>query len=208
MSVKAVFDAVRGRETPPELAEALIEFATRMSARRSGAPVVFTDRTGKSPIDTALDETAIRRLNASKELGQHSETVERVTGRLFEANVEADEAHVRTPTGESVKVQFASGLEPEIKRLLGDRASLVGEVEYDPCTHRVREIRASSVDSGVQLEFEGVDFWRDPSLAELATAVGATAVGNPSDLHIDATDAEWDDRTLCPCRSKLVRAGS
>lgn len=193
VSLRAVFDAARGDAAPPDLADALIAFAMRMSSRRSGAPVVLIERTGPRDIEIPLDERAIDRLRTASLPGGSNSSVERVVGRLFEANVEANEAHVRTPAGESVRVQFEAELEPEIKRLLGDRASLVGEVEYDARTHRVREIKARSVDAGEQLEFDGVDFWRDPSLTELSTAVAAAALVDPDELHIDASHAEWDD---------------
>ena len=55
------------------------------------------------------------------------------------------------------------------------------------------EIRAREINSGVQLEFKGVDFWHDPDLGELAASVGARPVDDPDDLHFHATDAEWDE---------------
>jgi hypothetical protein len=193
-SLDAVFEIAEGHGGHPELAAALIAFATRMSARRSGEPVVVVDRRAEIEVVRPIDAEVLGRLQAlAGESTPTSPLVERVTGRLYEANVDSDEAHLRTPTGDTVKVEFDANLESEIKRLLGDRASFVGEVDYGPRMQRVREIRARGIDSGVQLDFEGVDFWRDPDLTELAVSVGAGPVENPSELQFDATDAEWDE---------------
>jgi len=191
-SLQVVFATARGEPSSPDLTSSLIEFATRMSGRRSGAALVFEDRTGPRPLRVALDEEAITRLSTAQGREARSQR-DRVSGRLFEANVETDEAHVRMPTGESVRVSFDDELEPEIKRLLGDRAPLVGDVEYDRRTSRIREIHARTIDSGEQLEFDGVDFWRDQTLQQLAADVDAHALSDPDRLHVDASDAEWDE---------------
>ncbi|HVL53643.1 MAG TPA: hypothetical protein VM344_05230, partial [Vitreimonas sp.] len=193
-SLGAVFETVGGGGSDPDLADALIGFSERMRARRGGEPVTFIDRRGATEIITPLDDEVLARLNVLK--GDSTQTppvVDRVTGRLYQANVESDEAHVRTPSGDMVKVEFDEALEPEIKRLLGDPASIVGEIEVDARTKRVREIRARSVDSGYQLTFEDTDFWHDPDLAQLAERVDARPVDNPDALHIEASDDEWDE---------------
>lgn len=193
-SLRAVFATVEGQSRDPELANALIVFAERMSARRGGQAVTFIDRRGAHEVTTPIDHDALNRLRTIRDEAQTARaSVNRVTGRLYEANVESDEAHVRTASGDTVKVEYDPAIEPEIKRLLGDRTSLIGEVELDPRTNRVREIRARTVDSGIQMEFEGVDFWQDPDLGELAKAVGAGPVSDPSHLHIEASDDEWDE---------------
>lgn len=192
--LNAVFETVDGTRMHPELAPALRQFARRMAARRPGASVVFLDRRHGRERESPLDEATLERLDIP---GVHVTRVGRdqVTGRIFEANVESDEAHIRMPTGESVKVTFDSDFEPEVKRLLGDRASLRGEVEYDASTRRVREIRVMEILAGdqISMDFEGIDFWRDPSLSELAEQAGARPVADPDELHFaDASDGEWE----------------
>jgi hypothetical protein len=194
LSLDAVFDTVEGKEPRRELAAPLIEFARRMAARRPGQPVVFIDRRTASEVVAELDGLRLKRLE-TLEAGAATETrqVRGVSGRIFEANVDTDEARLRTLTGEAVKVQYEPALEGEIKRLLGDRASVRGDVTYDPATNRVRAIHATEMLAGDQLEFEGVDFWHEPSLSELADNVTAQPVTDPDDLHFEATDAEWDE---------------
>jgi hypothetical protein len=194
LSLRTLFDTAEGHGHRADLAAAIAQFGTRMSARRRGAPVEFIDRRGGLEQVVPIDEGAIDRLLViSTGASVAGRDRERVTGRLYEANVDKDEAHLRMPTGESVRVDYAPELEADIKRLLGDPAALSGEVEYDPRTNRVRQIRATTVDSGVQLEFEGVNFWKDRSLGELAESVGASPVTDPDDMHIAASDAEWDE---------------
>lgn len=190
----ALFDAVHGWNHDPDVASALVDFAERMTVRRPNAPVTFVDRRGEHEVEQPIDDRVLGRLRATRVVASSDDKrVERVVGRLYEANVESDEAHVRTSRGDVVKVTYDESLEPEIKRLLGDRAALVGEVEYDPRTNRVRQVRVQRVDAGVQLQFEGVDFWTDPDLADLAAAVAAKPVSDPDDLHVEADDAEWDE---------------
>ncbi len=194
LALIAVFETVEGREGRPEVASALVEFAQRMATRRPDQPLVFIDRRSSAETTTALDDTTLRRLES---LGTRAASeplrAQGVVGRLFEANVDKDEARLRTPTGETVKVEYEPELERDIKRLLGDRASLQGEVTYDAATQRVRSIHATEVLAGDQLGFEGVDFWQDPSLVELAESVGAGPVSDPDDLHFEASEAEWDE---------------
>ena len=117
-----------------------------------------------------------------------------VTGRLFELNLEARSAQVRTPSGERVDVQFGPEHEDDIRRLLGNRAALKGEITYDPKTNRAKAVRIHEIVTGDQLglDFGGVDFWNDRPVSELISEAGAIAVENPSDLEVSGvSEEEW-----------------
>src|SRR3989304_5050800 len=86
-----------------------------------------------------------------------------VTGRLLEANLEARSAQVRTPSGDRVAVRFGAEHEADIRRLLGDRAALLGDLTNDPRSRRAQAVRVTQIISGEQmgLDLEGVDTWGD-----------------------------------------------
>jgi hypothetical protein len=116
-----------------------------------------------------------------------------ITGRIFEADLEEDTAKVRTAAGEKVEVSFPPELQDEVRRSLGSRAELRGELVYDPKTNKAKSLRAHEIVRGDQLAFGGVDFWNPKSLDELVAEQRTGPITDPSVLSIDgATDDEWE----------------
>jgi hypothetical protein len=116
-----------------------------------------------------------------------------VTGRLYEADLEAFTARVRTPAGERVDIGFGPDLEPDVKRLLGDRASLRGELVFDGSTNKAKALQIREILAGDQLEFGAGDFWSPKSLAELSAEQGTGPIADPGVLAMDeVSDVEWE----------------
>lgn len=178
-----------------DLARALVEFTDRFVGRDAGAVLRLRDQRPNREREVVVDTE--RRLEIAKYLGAASATrtaTDNVTGRIFEANVEANSAQVRTSTGERVDVEFDAEHATEIKQLLGDRAALRGEITFDPRTQRAKTVHVREILAGDQLglDFDGVDFWTDRPVAELVAEAGAKPVEDPADLEVRGiTAGEW-----------------
>lgn len=135
----------------PDVAGAIADWAedcgvgVRYTALRlepvNGAPIE------RIRVDTAVVER-LRLLAARLEPDTREDTV---TGIVYEADFERNRAHVRTATGDNVVVDFGPELRDDIQRALRSRASLVGEVDYEPITSRVKAIHLREVRSPEQL---------------------------------------------------------
>jgi hypothetical protein len=172
-----------------------VEFTERHIAKYEGAVLRLEDRRNDHRREVVVD--AARRAEIRKKIevvAVPSMSTKEVTGRLFEANLETNSAQVRTPTGEKVDVQYSPEYEGEIRRLLGNRAALRGEITYDPRTHRAKAVRVREILTGDQLglDFGGMDFWTDRPVSELIAEAGAKPVENPADLELSGvSDDEW-----------------
>lgn len=197
MGISLVLDVADGKGLGehPTLARSVGAFYDRVRSRRPDAIIKLEDRRNGHRRVAVLDERTRSLIEETlptvAEVHQPSE----VTGRLYEANVESRTAQVRSPTGERIDVQFEREHEADVRRLLGNRAELRGDVSYDPATNRARRIRVTEVPKPRQLdlEFEGVDFWVDPTIPALVTDAGAVPTADPSSLELrEAADADWD----------------
>jgi hypothetical protein len=180
----------------PDLARALTEFYDRFAGRRPGAALRLEesrpDREREVVVDAASRDVLRKAADTATVAAMSTRDV---TGRLFEANLEAHSAQVRTPTGEKVDVQFGPEHEPDIRRLLGNRAALRGDITYDPKTSRAKAVRIREILTGDQLglDFAGVDFWTDRAVSELIAEAGVKAVEDPADLELPGvSDEEWE----------------
>ena len=194
-AIGLILDVASGDlEGHADLAKALLDFTERHVSRDGDAVLTFEDvRPGRQRL---VSVDAARRTQLARQIDEAAAVAapQDVTGRLFEANLEARSGQVRTPSGERVAIEYEMEHESAIKDLLGERAALRGEIIYDPKTQRARAVRITQIDSGVQLglEFEDVDFWVDRPAGELAVEAGARPVDDPADLEIDdVTDEEW-----------------
>lgn len=95
-----------------------------------------------------------------------------VTGIVYEADFERNRAHVRTATGDNVVVDFGPELRDDIQRALRHRASLVGEVDYDPVTTRIKAIHLREIRQPEQLTLRiGPEEFRHNATVEELRAV-------------------------------------
>lgn len=178
-----------------DLARALVEFTERFVGRHAGAVLRLQDNRPDHAREVVVDTH--RRLEIAKYVGvvgAMKTATEDVTGRIFEANVETNSAQVRTTAGERVDVEFEVEHATEIKRLLGDRAALRGEITFDPRTQRAKTVHVREILAGAQLgfDFDGVDFWVDRPIAELMAETGAEPVEDPADLELPGVTAgQW-----------------
>ncbi len=186
--------AAGSNEQHPALADALVEFVGRFAGRHEGSRLLIEDRRPKRQRRVVLEAPPIGGAEEGPALAGDSNLAAEVTGRFFEANLEARSANVRTPSGDKVAVTFGPEHDSDIQRLFGDRAALRGDVRYDPRTNRIRSVRIREIMAGDQLslEFSGTDFWSDRAATELAVDVGAQAVADPSDLELSGvSEEEW-----------------
>ena len=196
-AIGLVIDVAAGEsDQHPDLARAFSEFVGRFVGRRQGASLRIEDRRDGRQREVVVDVDRSKALRATVDLAAAAaaRSTKDVTGRLFELNLEARSAQVRTPSGERVDVQFGPEHEDDIRRLLGNRAALKGEITYDPKTNRAKAVRIHEIVTGDQLglDFGGVDFWTDRPISELISEAGAIAVENPSDLEVSGvSEEEW-----------------
>lgn len=195
-AIALVLDVAGGREgAHPDLAKALIEFSDRCIGRRPSASLTFEDRRPARERQVVVDHARLSALRASVAARPSTTQPKEVTGRLFEANLETHSAQVRTPAGEKVDVRFGPEHDEDVRRLLGNRAALRGDITYDPKSSNVKSVRIREIVTGDQmgLNFEGVDFWVDRPLSALIEETGAVAVDDPNDLEVrGASRKQWD----------------
>jgi hypothetical protein len=192
--IDLVIDLAEGRSRQdPELARAFSSFVERHVGRRPGASLRFEDRRPghrrEAVVDARLSEVLLQDVSPGAPAERD------VTGRLFEANLETHSAQVRTPSGDRLDVQFEPDLDQDIRRLLGNRAALRGEIAYEAHTRRARAVHIREIITGDQLPLglEGVDFWTERPVSDLIAEAGAGPVENLGDLQLNGvSEAEWE----------------
>jgi hypothetical protein len=193
-AIGRVIEVAAGRvDGDPELARAFSAFVDSVVGRRPGASLRFEDRRPSHQRDVVVDARFGETIRAALSATTHLEGD--VTGRLFEANLEARSAQVRTPSGERVDIQFDPDHDQDIRRSLGGRAAVKGEIIYDPHTKRARAVHVREIVTGDQLalDFEGADFWIDRPASDLIAETGAGPVADPGDLQLQGvSEAEWE----------------
>lgn len=140
-----------------------------------------------------LDRAARTRLAiATKRPRRRDEEGERI-GILYEADFEKNSAHLRTQDGVAVTVRFDEHHADAIKDALRERTRVRGQITYNERTSEVvavdlvQTIRADQLVLGVPV----TDFWRTPTVAELAAAQGAKPIEDIAELEDNTiTDEE------------------
>lgn len=194
-AIGLVVDVAAGESAGhPELARAFVEFVDRSIGRRASASVTFEDRRPGLARTVSVDRSRLDEMRAGASESAAPPTAKHVVGRLFEANLESHSAQIRTPAGEKVDVRYDAEHDEDVRRLLGNRASLRGEITYDPKTSKVKAVRIQEILTGDQLglDFEGIDFWADRPVSELIADARAVPIAEPAELEIGGvTDEEW-----------------
>lgn len=187
--------AASGGDEYPELATALSAFVDRFVGRREGSSLRIEDRRPNRERHVLIDADRSAALSRAGAAGAvDAPTPNEVAGRIFEANLEARTALVRTPGGGRVQVMFGPEHDADVKRVFGDRAALRGDVRYDPRTNRIKSIRIHRIMSGNQLSLDssGADFWTDRPASALVAEAGTVVVTDAADLELTGvSDEEW-----------------
>lgn len=193
-AIGRVIDVAAGQvDGDPDLARAFSAFVDRVVGRRPGASLRLEDRRPSHEREVVVDARFGETVRAA--LSATAPSQGDVTGRLFEANLEARSAQVRMPSGERVDIQFEPDLDPDIRRSLGNRSALRGEIIYDPHTKRAKAMHVREIVTGDQLalDFEVADFWTDRPVSDLIAEAAVGPVENSGDLQLHGvSEAEWE----------------
>lgn len=151
----------------PDVAGAIVDWAEDcgVGTRYTGLRL---EAVNGAPMESILVDTGVverlRVLSARLEPDTRDDTV---TGILYEADFERDRAHIRTATGDNVVVDYPPELRDDIYLALRHRASLLGEVDYDPVTAQVKAIHLREIREPEQLTLRiGPEEFRHNSTVE------------------------------------------
>lgn len=140
------------------------------------------DRRPRSVIDAAMRER-MGRIAAMPE----PERDDLLTGRLAEADFDANTARLQQATGGPVTVEFEDDQADAIHRALRGPAQLTGIVTYDRETLRARRIDLHDIETPAQLTLisgdRGPDFWEHRSIDDLAIQQGIYEPQNPASIR-------------------------
>jgi hypothetical protein len=158
-----------GESSEPDVAEALTDWAEELGIGTRYTSVDLEPSNGVLPRFVVVDPPAVERLRAVAAARETAPREDVVTGLLYEADFERDTAHLRTPDGTSVSVRFGAELSDDIHRALRQRASLVGEVQFDPLTALAVSIRLREISRPEQLRIDLTPetFFENPTVADL-----------------------------------------
>ena len=138
-----------------------------------------------------------------------------IEGRLLMADFGATgpKCRVHPPAGRAVECAFDESLEDAIYDNLRGLVRVTGEAEEDPETRRIKRLRVADVEpleAGTEVQtLDADEFWREPTLKELAVEQGVAGpqhldalVGAGADLWEDDDDL---DRFLSGVRERRRR---
>jgi hypothetical protein len=182
----------------PLVSKALLDIADRLHIGERYEAIVVTEVPNgnrRAARHARIDGSVRTRLQAYVEqAGVMASRPEDLTGVLFEADFEKRTARLRTPTQGAVDISFAPDHDDNIHTALRQKATIRGDVVYDPHTREAKSVRLSEVVRGIeQLALDSGDFWRTRSLDELAEQQGASNPIDPERLYdAEVTDQERD----------------
>jgi hypothetical protein len=139
-----------------------------------------------------IDRACRDRLRDAIQRRQRLDTVAAVAGVLVEADFERHTAHVRTPMGELVELQFDDEQEETIYEALRQRSEFEGDVRYDLVTNSIKSVRLRRVIRTEQLIFgeDAGEFWRSVSFSELSERQGTGVISSFDELQDDTLSDE------------------
>lgn len=192
-AVKALLDAVR-QPTDPLIAKAVLDVADGMLVGERYEAIVIEAPSAGRRRRVKIDAKARKRLRRYVDTAPTPvPRTDDLLGSLVEADFEKRTARLRTPTEAAVEVTFSDEHADDVQDALRQRATVSGEVVYDPKTQTAKSVRLKQIVRGEQLVL-GVDpsaFWSHQTFADLVQRQGAGQPIDPDDLYNDgATDDE------------------
>jgi hypothetical protein len=193
-AVRLVLDATAQPNPPPDVAAALLDLADTLHIGERYDAVTIDWRRSAGNIVARIDSGVRERLRVYVEGAPSTVVEDSVVGTLVEADFENRTARLRSPAGAAVAVSFPEALDDKIQEALRDRATLQGDVAYDPESKVARSVKVHTLERGRQLllGIEDDTFWRTRSFDELAAEQGAKQPVDPESLYAHgASDEEW-----------------
>lgn len=169
LALSRALHVAAGDSAEPDVAEAFADWADELGIGARYTAINLESSNGATPRRVVVDPPAVDRLRAAAAHRETAPREEMLTGLLFEADFERDTAHLRAPDGTSVAVTFGGDLSDDIHRALRQRASLVGEVHYDPITALAVSIRLREISRPEQLRIDLAPeaFFANPTVSDL-----------------------------------------
>jgi hypothetical protein len=185
LALDRVLDVASGHaQEHPAMAAAMADLLERFRDTPQ-AKLVVTDRRAESPRRAEIkvaDRSALRSAAGASTIRDMGRDV---VGRIFEADLEAHSATVRTVTGERIPVTFDPGMAASIRAAFGGSAALRVDVTFDPVTRRAKTFRVREFTAGEQMPLGGVDFWADTIVDELRHGRGTPGVTDAASVRLD-----------------------
>ncbi|MCA1840405.1 MAG: hypothetical protein ABR507_07945 [Actinomycetota bacterium] len=103
-------------------------------------------------------------------------------GTLIMVDLETGRVDVKPEGGRRVQCVFPEELRPDVERLIGQSVEARGEEEYDVALNKASKLEISTMGPAGEQERLDADFWRNPSLAELAETQGIGPIRSLADL--------------------------
>ncbi|MCY3924346.1 MAG: hypothetical protein OXG52_02355 [bacterium] len=144
------------------------------------------------PREAMLDAPARTRLAAAAQQRSTGDRSGDLTGVLYEANFERCTGHLRTASGDAVRVRFDDEQAAEIKEALRENSRLGGQISYTDETAALVSVESIEVIQRQRLALgpEISDFWTTRSLAELAEEQGVDVVDDVAALQDESISDE------------------
>ncbi len=181
LALASTIDSLSGGESDAYVARALADLADDLDigSRYSG---LLLDIAGQSIGERAatLDRSARTRLHrVAGRVPTMSTSV--VSGTLVEADFERHTARLRTSANRPIRVTFDDVHADEVQQALRRQAEFDGVVTFDEPTRQVTavELRAVRRTHQLGLDLDSAEFWRAPTIGELAREQGV----GPADLE-------------------------
>lgn len=174
------FETLSGAEREPHIARAWVELADDLDigTRYSGLQFTIEGRSFGARAET-LDRSARTRLHRVA-LREPAMAASVISGTLVEADFERHTARLRTSSNRTVRLTFDDTHADDVQEALRRQAEFDGVVTYDEKARRITavDLRAVRRTHQLGLDLGSAEFWRAPTIADLADEQGV----GPADL--------------------------
>lgn len=195
LAINKTMDSIEGRDLDTYLADGLAELGEELALGNRYQAVRFEfAKVNQATRSVALDYASTQRLRLTSSNTPRAST-NTVGGTLVEADFERMTARLRTPSDRQIKVTFEDSQADDIHDALRQKAELEGVVKYDSTTKEAISVETRSITRTYRAALNLVEeeFWRNPSVLELAEEQGVVIQDNVSALYDqDATREEVD----------------